>query len=149
MQDGSGPECFQRGTAWSPDGNWIASYSTRDGKSAVLKARAGASVRPDLVAYTGSAQPVRWSPRGDWIAFQDNSGLRAASPYGKLDRVLNPRQWLTYGSSNDGTALYDIASLENRHMSLARIDVATGKETRLTDLGPRPNLRDLQPEGRG
>jgi Tol biopolymer transport system component len=80
---------FQRGTAWSPDGNWIAFYSTRDGKNAVLKARVGASKRPDLVAYTGSAQPVRWSPRGDWIAFQDSSGLRVASPDGKLDRVLN------------------------------------------------------------
>jgi Tol biopolymer transport system component len=134
---------FQRGAAWSPDGNWIAFYSTRDGKNAVLKARVGASMRPDLVAYTESPQPVRWSPRGDWIAFQDSIGLRVVSPDGKLNRVLNARQWLTYGWSNDGTALYGIASLETRRMSLARIDVATGKETRLTDLGPRQAAMDF------
>ena len=134
---------FQRGAAWSPDGNWIAFYSTRDGKNAVLKARVGASMRPDLVAYTESPQPVRWSPRGDWIAFQDSIGLRVVSPDGKLNRVLNARQWLTYGWSNDGTALYGIASLETQRMSLARIDVATGKETRLTDLGPRQAAMDF------
>ena len=43
---------YQRGSSWSPDGNWIAYYSTRDGKAAVLKARVGASTPPELVAYT-------------------------------------------------------------------------------------------------
>ena len=134
---------FQRGAAWSPDGNWIAYYSTREGKNAVLKARVGASTLPDLVAYTGSAQPVRWSPRGDWIAFQDTGGLRIASPDGKHDRIVNPRQWLTYGWSTDGASLYGIASLESRRLLLARIEVATGKETRLADLGPRQAAMDF------
>ncbi|HJT89835.1 MAG TPA: protein kinase, partial [Bryobacteraceae bacterium] len=59
----------QRSPSWSPDGNWIAYNSTRNGKSAVLKARVGSDDQPVLVGYTGSALPVRWSPRGDWIAF--------------------------------------------------------------------------------
>lgn len=134
---------FQRGATWSPDGNWIAYYSTRDGKSAVLKKRVGDNTRPDLVAYTGGAQPVRWSPRGDWIAFQDTRGLRIVSPDGKQDRIVNSRQWLTQGWSNDGNALYGIASLENRRLLLARIDVATGRETKLADLGIRPAAMDL------
>ena len=134
---------FQRGPSWSPDGNWIAYYSAREGKSAVLKARVGANVRPELVAYTGSARPVRWSPRGDWIALQDSAGLRIVSPDGRRDSVVSPRQWLDYGWSTDGRALYGITELETRHLVLSRIDLTTGEETRLTDLGVRPAAMDF------
>jgi roadblock/LC7 domain-containing protein len=125
----------QRGATWSPDGNWIAYYSARGGKSAVLKARVGANAQPEMVAYAGLIKPVRWSPRGDWIAFDDIPGLRIVSPDGKQHRVINPRHWLTYGWSNDGASLYGIASIENRHLILARMEVPSGRETRLADLG--------------
>jgi Tol biopolymer transport system component len=126
----------QRGATWSPDGNWIAYYSSREGKSAVLKARVGANTQPELVAYVGLIKPVRWSPRGDWIAFDDTAGLRIVSPDGKQDRMISPRHWQTYGWSHDGASLYGIASIENRRLSLARMEVASGRETRLADLGP-------------
>src|SRR5581483_4761 len=66
----------QRGPSWSPDGNWIAYYSTRNTKVAILKIRVGANTTPDLVTYAGMLRPVRWSPRGVWIAFDDTAGLR-------------------------------------------------------------------------
>jgi Tol biopolymer transport system component len=129
---------YQRGSSWSPDGNWIAYYSTRGGKQAVLKARVGASAPPELVAYTSVLNPVRWSPRGDWIAFNDNENLRIASPDGKLDRTVSRSAWETYGWSKDGSAIYGIAIGQDRRLMLGRIDIATAKETKVSDLGPAP-----------
>ena len=129
---------YQRGASWSPDGNWIAYYSTRDGRAAVLKARVGASTPPELVAYTGLLEPVRWSPRGDWIAFNDNQDLRIVSPDGKQDRIVSRTAWETYGWSKDGSAIYGIAIGQDRRLMLGRIDIATAKETKVSDLGPAP-----------
>ena len=133
----------QRGPSWSPDGNWIAYNSTRDGKNAILKARVGANTRPELVVYTTSVRPVRWSPPGDWIAFTDTSGLRLVSPDGKADRILSRREWQTFGWSLDGKSLYGIASAENRRLMLGRVEIATGQETRIADLGPLPPAMEL------
>ncbi|HEV2199294.1 MAG TPA: protein kinase [Bryobacteraceae bacterium] len=130
---------YQRGSSWSPDGNWIAYYSTRDGKDAVLKARVGASVPPELVAYASALNPVRWSPRGDWIAFNDNQNLRIVSPDGKRDRIVSRTGWETYGWSKDGSAIYGIAIGQDRRLMLGRIDIATGTETKVSDLGPAPS----------
>jgi serine/threonine protein kinase len=116
----------QRGPVWSPDGNWIAYYSTRDGKNAVLKVRVGTGERPELVTYTGIIRPVRWSPRGDWIALADLGGLRVVSPDGKQDRLLSRREFYTsaYGFSKDGQALYGIAPAANRRITVLRVDIA-------------------------
>jgi Tol biopolymer transport system component len=133
---------WQRGASWSPDGNWIAYYSVRDGKTVVLKARVGASAQPELVAHTSQSRPVFWSPRGDWIAFEDDAKLRIVSPDGKQDRVVSRKAWYTYGWSKDGASLYGIASDENRRLLLGRVDIATGKET-IADLGPMPAAIDF------
>jgi serine/threonine protein kinase/Tol biopolymer transport system component len=126
----------QRGPSWSPDGNWIAYYGTYENKPAVLKSRVGANAPPEVLAFMATLQPVRWSPRGDWVAFPDDQSLRIVSPDGKQNRILSQRKWETFGWSKDGTALLGIAFNENRHQFLGRIDIATGKETQITDLGP-------------
>jgi TolB protein len=123
--------------SWSPDGNWIAYRSTRDGRSAVLKARVGANARPELVAYAGLSFPVRWSPSGDWIAVNGTGGLRIVSPDGKRDRVVSQRQWLSYGWSKDGAYLYGV-SHENRRLAVERVEISTLRETTVADLGPVP-----------
>lgn len=139
----------QRGAAWSPDGNWIAYYSSRDGKAAILKARVGANAQPELLALSTLIRPVRWSPRGDWIAFDDAPGLRLVSPDGKRENIISPHHWLTYGWSNDGTSLYGIAAGENRRLTLVRVDVATGRETKIRDLGLSTAAMDFANFGRG
>ena len=133
-------KAFQRGPSWSPDGNWIAYYSIRDGKPAVLKIRVGAG-QPELVTYTSGPQPVRWSPRGDWIAFRDGGALRLLSPDGKQERIVSPKSWETYGWSADGASLYGIAIRDHR-LLLGHIDLASGQETRVADLGPVPASLD-------
>jgi serine/threonine protein kinase len=132
----------QRGSSWSPDGNWIAYYSIRDERTAVLKARGGANTQPELVAYTSQARPVFWSPRGDWIALDDAGGLHIISPDGKQDRIVSRKAFYTYGWSKDGAALYGITSDESQ-LLLGRIDIATQRETKITDLGPVPAAFDF------
>ena len=125
----------QRGPTWSPDGNWLAYYSSRGGKGAVLKARVGANTQPELVAYVDQTRPAYWSPRGDWIAFDDTAGLRLVNPDNKRDVVISSRRCLIYGWSNDGASLYGIAPIENHHLMLVRMDVPSMRETKLADMG--------------
>jgi eukaryotic-like serine/threonine-protein kinase len=134
---------FQRGASWSPDGNWIAYYSTYNGKPAVLKIRVGANHEPELVAYAADLNPVRWSPRGDWIAWNDGHKLALASPDGKQHRIVSEKQWLTYGWSQDGNSLYGIGATENRRLILGRVEIASAREQVAADLGPLPAGLDL------
>jgi eukaryotic-like serine/threonine-protein kinase len=134
---------FQRGASWSPDGNWIAYYSTYNGKPAVLKIRVGANHEPELVGYAADLNPVRWSPRGDWIAWNDGHKLVLASPDGKQNRIVSQKQWLTYGWSLDGTSLYGIGVTENRRLVLGRVEIASAREQVAADLGPLPAALDL------
>jgi eukaryotic-like serine/threonine-protein kinase len=134
---------FQRGPAWSPEGDWIAYYSLWHGRYALLKVRVGAGTPPELVAYAGMSSVPVWSPRGDQIAFRDGGRLRIVSPDGKQDRIATPSKWETYGWSKDGSALYGIAADENRHLALRRVAIATGIERRIADEGPIPPGFDL------
>lgn len=133
----------QRGPSWSPDGNWIVYSGFHDGKAAVMKIRVGANAPGEFVAEMATIEMPRWSPRGDWIVFRDGEILRIVSPDGKQNRLISQRAWETYGWSKDGTALYGIASGENHRLVLGKIDVATGKESQIADLGPIPPAFDL------
>lgn len=82
--------------------------------------------------------PPRWSPDGDWIAFRDGDTLRVVSPDGRQNRVVSKRTWETYGWSKDGAAVLGIARGATGHFVLGRIDVASGAEQELADLGPIP-----------
>jgi len=107
-----------------------------------MKVRVGAGTPAEFLAYMQTTQPVRWSPLSDWIVFRDGETLRLVSPDGTQNRVISQRAWETYGRSKDGAALFGIALDENRRPLLARIDVATGKETKVADLGPVPAVSE-------
>jgi Tol biopolymer transport system component len=133
----------QRGPVWSPDGEWIAYYSEPGGRFAILKIRVGANTLPELVTYTGGSAPPQWSPLGNWIAFRDGNQMRIVSPDGKESKIVSGQRWETYGWSKDGSSLYGIVSGEDRHLSLRRWDLATGRELTIADLGPTPPGFDL------
>jgi eukaryotic-like serine/threonine-protein kinase len=133
---------IQRGPSWSPDGNWIAFYSTDNGKPAVMKYRIGANRPPELVVETTETKPVRWSPRGDWIAYRDNNALRIVSADGREKRTISSSAWETYGWSRDGQSIYGLRVDAKHHLILGRIEIAGGKESQVSDLGPVPPAFD-------
>ena len=133
----------QRGASWSPDGNWIAYYGVRDGRTSLMKARVGPNSPAEFLAYMGAQYAVRWSPRGDWILFRDGEVLRIISTGGKQNKVVSHQQWETYGWSKDGSVIYGIVADNNRRQILSKIDLASGIETAIRDIGPVPPAFDL------
>jgi Tol biopolymer transport system component len=126
---------YQRGPAWSPDGSWISYYSNRDGKFTLMKARVGGS-GPAIMLGKDLAYS-RWSPHGEWIAC-DGEGVFLISPDGKIRRTLSERVWMIHGWSKDGKKIYGIRATEQRRLILAAIDVQTGTEAVVGDLGAYP-----------
>jgi Tol biopolymer transport system component len=106
----------------------------------LLKVRPGSGDAPVKVAATyGPAAPV-WSPDGAWIADHDLKGhLLLISPDGQVQRPMpgdeGPVAW-----SHDSRTLYQVRTYP---AALFAVDVATGKERKLRDLG------DLNPYSNG
>jgi len=126
---------------WSPDGNWLAYSALVGPRAKLMKVRPGSGEPPVEVAATfGQAAPV-WSPDGEWIADHKgyDQGPVLVSPDGQRRRELpgdrGPVAW-----SRDSKMLYQV---RYEPPALVAIDVATGKEHQLRDLG------ELQPYTNG
>ncbi len=139
--DPAGPP--QRGPSWSPDGSWIAYYGEVSGRAAILKARVGSNSPPMMLAHMNRLNPVRWSPRGDWILYIDGTTLRLVSPDGKQTRAISQNRWETFGWSRNGDAVLGIVSGPNRRLLLMKVEIASGRETQIADLGPLTASTDL------
>jgi roadblock/LC7 domain-containing protein len=129
---------YQRGPSWSPDGAWIAYYSTHEGKATVMKTHVGGSGAPVALKHDIALLYPRWSPSGEWLACRAAPGLVLMSPDGKIRRTLSTRWWMIHGWSKDGQRVYGIRATEQRRLILASIDIRTGAETTAGDLGVYP-----------
>jgi len=147
---------YQDFPTWSPDGVWIAFSYMAKGKWGLAKVRAGGAEAP-VVIKEGIVYPSgpRWSPRGDWITCDTPEGFTLVSPDGRTGRLLSEETWLAHGFSKDGATVYAVRQTENLHMQLTSFDVATGRETVVTeDLGLTPPTSSplrgfsLAPDGR-
>lgn len=145
VPSGSGEREFQDTPSWSPDGDWIAfTAPTSEGGFGLWTIRVGAG-SPPILLKDGIIYPSfpRWSPRGDWITVDTPDGLSLLSPGGEDIRLLSEETWLAQVWAADGASIYGIRMNEELHLVLARLNVATGEETLLADLGQSPPI--IQP----
>ncbi|NWF84297.1 MAG: PD40 domain-containing protein, partial [Bryobacteraceae bacterium] len=128
--------------AWSPDGQWIACHRMRPQRPGTLaKAKLGSSAPPvDLIENVDMTAVPEWSPDSEWIAcaIVDKPGITLVSPEGKPSRFLpgvsKPLAW-----SRGGKTIYQVRGTWE-DSTLVAIDVVSGKERVIRDLGPlRPD----------
>jgi Tol biopolymer transport system component len=123
---------------WSPDGNWVVFESGTPQPGAVgclMRVSAGGAGTPTTVTTGGSGLRPRWSPRGDWITFLGGSGLSLVSPDGlKSLSISSAAGWQEAGFTRDGSHVVGIRLAPDRHLLLVSIEIATRKETVLTDI---------------
>lgn len=128
---------YEIGPVWSPDGNWLVYFSSKCG--GLCKIRVGSSEPPVLILSDGCANPAQWSPDGQWIACAGDNGVALLTPEGKKVRTVgNRRAFVTW--SRDGKELYALGEDAESRWKLGAIDVKSGNERIISDLGTRTNF---------
>ena len=124
-------DSFEFGPAWSPDGNWLTFFSSAGG---LMKVRVGGTEPPVMLRKDLCRNPATWSPDGRWIACSVDGGVELLSPDGKQTRrVGNRSSWVTW--SSDSRQLYALSQGDGAKWLLDSIDVASGTERTISDLG--------------
>jgi len=122
---------FEFGPAWSPDGNWLTFFSSAGG---LMKVRVGGTEPPVMLRKDLCRNPAQWSPDGQWIACSVDGGVELLSPDGKQTRrVGNRSSWVTW--SADSRQLYALSQGDGAKWLLDSIDIASGTERTISDLG--------------
>ena len=122
--------------AWSPDGNWLAYERYERGSPELAKFRVGGSEAPIVLKKEAGDFVPAWSPTGDLITFVSPSGdVVLVSPDGKSERSLGPLKTDYLLWSRDGKTLYGIHPNEDQHEILFSLEVASGRQKDIEDLG--------------
>jgi Tol biopolymer transport system component len=148
-------EGYEGAPTWSPDGQWIAYTEWTGGEWMLAKVRVGSADAPIILRSDGvpNATPS-WSPNNAWITWETAEGFVLVSPDGTRQRVLSEDQWLAHAWSKDGSRIFGIRETERLRLSLVALDVRTGTERVIADLGPSPAVNNpvkglsVAPDGR-
>ena len=143
--------------AWSPDGKTIAVAATENEGTRlhILPVDGGSPVR---LVDTPSYDPV-WSPDGRYIVYSEplrgaQLALKAITLEGapvNLPAIIVPYTTATpFRFAPGEDALIYMKDVDYPYRNFYRMDLATGRERRLTDLNPRDviNSFDVSPDGR-
>ena len=127
-------------------------------ENALVKFRVGGTDPPVVVKAKAGFFIPTWSPTGEWITFLSSDGeWWLVSPDGKSERKLGGFRTLFLMWSRDGKTLYGIRFNEKQHHIFFSLDVASGRQKELEDMGtgfaPRGRQQgsyefSLAPDGR-
>jgi Tol biopolymer transport system component len=154
--DGSGArkladELDVRGApAWSPDGEWIAIAALRDGEPRLFKVLATGDDPPIGLGDDYALDPV-WAPSGRFLVYTGRD-VGTVFPIKAIDADGTPRSlpelFLNRGSrrldflgKDDSTLVILKGALS--HKEFWAVDLESGAERALTELGPGPLIGDF------
>ena len=161
--DGSGSRKVAEGLdvrgapAWSPNGDWIAVGAMRGGVPRLFKVSATKDGPPILIGEEFALDPV-WAPSGRFLVYTGPDvgttfEIRSVNADGTPHRL--PTLFLNRGSRRLdflGPDDFSLVVLKGAlsHKEFWVIDLRTGEERALTELGPGPIIGDfdVSPDGR-
>ena len=110
----------------------------KGGQYTLEKARVGGTEPPVIVGKGVGTQP-KWSPKGDAIALiAPGGGVNLVAADGSSTRQIGSSEWLAIAWTRHGSRLLGLEKTADRHLALSWIDVESGAETRISDLGAIP-----------
>ena len=149
-------EGYQGSPTWSPDAEWLAFAEWTRTERRLVKVRVLGAEPPVIMRSDGTAGATpQWSPAGDWITWETTDGITivsAADP--TRQKRLSTGHWIVHTWSRDGSRLYAISETDDLRLALISVEIASGTETKLADLGPSPPVNNplkglsLSPAGR-
>jgi Tol biopolymer transport system component len=116
--------------SWSPDGAWYVYLANHNGAYDLMKVKTTGQATPVVVRRKSPCEPPSFSPNGESIL----CGNDLISPDGQIIRSIGDHGSPNYAFSADGKLLYGVR-IDGEHSWLISVDVATGTEKRLADLG--------------
>lgn len=127
---------FERGAAWSPDGNWIAFCTVRNGQFTLMKARVGSKARPTVIRADAGTNPS-WSTKGI-LSIAADGRLNLMSADGSQFAQIGEGNWYAAQWTHGGEQIVGLRRMPDRHFAIASVAPDSGAEHDVLDLGPIP-----------
>jgi serine/threonine-protein kinase len=102
---------------WSPDGQWIAYLSNRNGESGIYRQRADGTGGPERLTTSGKGErhvPESWSPDGRFISFAITTASSQGAEYRLSMLSLADRRIMAFGDVVSREPLGSVFSPDGR-----------------------------------
>ena len=156
-RDGSNPRIVMRGAVYgsfSPDGSRLAAGMLIDGDWEIVTVRTDGTDLKRLTNRPGTDYLPDWSPDGKFLVFcsdaESHHDLYRIAPDGSgLQRLTNdPAKAFNPAISPDGRRIAFYREKGDNHDQVWTLDLATGRETRITDGTGHNFFPAFLPDGR-
>lgn len=128
---------LKRGLSRSPDGNWLAYVTVRNGRFVLMRAPVG-SGNAEMIRRDSGEFPA-WSPRGGEIAtINSGAGILIVAADGSSVRPAGSGRWLALTWTRHGSYVLGVARTDEGRLALVEVAPGNGTQSVIQDLGPWP-----------